>query len=179
MTLDEYFAQYGDEYRGFLSYKPAFRELVREGMLLFDEDTACNWGGPFPGNYAYYKIERHLEPLRTEAEERLKFRFSRSVYGIHPPWGEDAKSEEHLQKRLSQLTEKQRKAWQKCQDGFEIDQPTVEKPVSLYMCGNDDTTYTKFFATVEEALEEVEMLEADQPLCTFTHIYENGFVFTN
>lgn len=56
---------------------------------------------------------------------------------------------------------------------------TVEKPFCLYMCGNDDCSYSKFFPTLEETREDLAILEACQPLDIHKDIVNNGFVFTN
>jgi hypothetical protein len=43
-------------------------------------------------------------------------------------------------------------------ENFRIETPTVERPVKLYMCGNDDTSYTIFCVTIQEALEKLKKL---------------------
>ena len=60
-----------------------------------------------------------------------------------------------------------------------IDRPTVEKPFALKLAGNDDVSYTKFYATLEEAQAELSLFTADQPLNFPLYVQENGFAFTN
>jgi hypothetical protein len=167
MTIDEYKKLYPHENPGFSSC----RFMIDHGMLLFDE-SAGSWGGPYEGGFAYYAIRNHkLEnyKIRSEQDIRLWFRFH----------GLKAKSEEHLQKKLKTLTKKELIEWQRRQDYYRIDVPTIEKPYSLYICGNDDTSYSKFYSYQGEAIEEVQYFLIDQPLNIKVHIYGNGFVFTN
>lgn len=185
MTIDEYLKLFPEQtvYR-----RPKYLPLIKSGMLLFDEETACNWGGPFDGNYAYFDIIDHskqynngfVKKLKTEAELRHDFRMAWYAFPMYPKrWMENAQSEEHLQKRLAQLSQKELKEWQARQDNYKIDQPHTENPVALFMSGNDDTTYTKFFPNTEAALEEIALFEIDQPLNMTVHIINNDFVFTN
>ncbi len=55
---------------------------------------------------------------------------------------------------------------------------TTARPIELRVYGNDDTSYTKFYATVEAAWEEVALFESNQPL-DFDEFVAFGFVFTN
>ena len=53
---------------------------------------------------------------------------------------------------------------------------TIEYPYKLYICGNDDTSYSKFFRTKEEMYKYFNSIK-NRPLT-----YENTFdymVFTN
>ena len=90
-----------------------------------------------------------------------------------------AESEEHLQKRLVLLTPKELKEWEKEIADFRLEFSTVENPFSLYMCGNDDCSYTKYYPTLEALQAELNLFLSDQPLNMYLHIEENGFVFTN
>jgi len=159
--------------------------IVQDGMLLFTEQSAFCWAGPYEGNYAYFAIidERNIPncPLLTEAQERQRYRFAR--YAM--PWngkrqyGDDAQSEKHLQARLKLLNNKQLKEWENNQQNHVIDQTTIENPISFYMAGNDDCSYTKFFPNIEAAQEQLLDFITSEPLNFDTVIHQNGFVFTN
>ena len=98
---------------------------------------------------------------------------------IRSQFGQPAQSEEHLQKRLALLTPKELKVWQEGKDKWRIDRPTLEFPIAPKLAGNDDSTYTKFYPTLEAARAELDLFLADQPLNFDLHVSENGFVFTN
>ena len=57
--------------------------------------------------------------------------------------------------------------------------PTLEKPYGLYLGGNDDASWTKFYPSLEPLREELGLFLAMQPLNFNLHVGENGFVFTN
>ncbi len=142
MNVQDYLAKYGERYRGYLEgMKGNPRNPVLEiGMLAFTDASACCWGGPFPGNYAVYKLYDYtgLDLSKTDA------------YYLKNPEAV-------------------------------IESPTTALPVRLYFCGNDDTSYSKFYAKVEEARFDLDMLkslEADGPL-DFHEFCAIGFVFTN
>jgi len=52
-------------------------------------------------------------------------------------------------------------------------------PYMLYLCGTDDCSYTKWFATREEAESELQYLRMMQPLDMDRDIYKRDYVFTN
>jgi hypothetical protein len=183
MTINDYLTQYPNE-RVWPSY-PDAPGTIAEGMLQFDE-TAAHFAGPFDGNYVYFRLAdmRTLPgwgPLCTVAELQQRQRFSRHnlPWRLRTNYGQDAQSEEHLQKRLALLTPKELKAWQEGLDKWRIDMPTLEKPFALKLAGNDDVSYTKYYPTLEAAQAELSLYTADQPLNFPLHVQENGFVFTN
>lgn len=156
-------------------------KTIKSGMLLFNDESAPSWGASFEGNYAYFSLmDFSSHNLKTEREIRQRFRFSHHSipYGVRP-WNGPANDEQHLQKRLKMLNRKDLIKWQETQNKFYIDQPTIEKPIRLRMCGNDDTSYSKFYSNVESALDEIAYFEIDEPLDINDHIRNNGFVFTN
>jgi hypothetical protein len=179
MTINEYIRLYPAE-----RVWRAGKDCIAEGMLQFDETTA-HFAGPFEGGYAYFRLTDHRNlpgwTLLPLAEHQQKHRFSQ--YNL--PWrlkvqfGQPAQSEEHLQKRLALLTPKELKEWERRLAGFQPDLPTAENPFSLYLGGNDDASYTKFYPTQEVAQAELDLFLSDQPLNFALHVAENGFVFTN
>ena len=52
-------------------------------------------------------------------------------------------------------------------------------PFSLYICGNDDCSYTKWFSTREDAETELKRLRMMQPCDMNQDIYKQGYEFTN
>lgn len=157
--------------------------IVMEGMLKFD-DSACDWAGPFEGDYAHFALfdERNLpgtNKLKTLAQLREAARFChynmpRSA-GFHNP----ATSEEQLQKRLKDLTPKELREWEAKVAAWHPEHAWIECPFTLYLCGNDDCSYSKWFPTLEAALEEIELFLACEPLNMQRDIRDNGFFFTN
>jgi len=168
MDLDEYFNHFGDK-ACFFRHRPS----LAQGMLLFDETASC-FAGPFAGNYVYYRVCDHRTdryPLRTIEEHKQYIRF-RSL-------GNPVASEQHLQRRLEQLSSKELKAWELRMSNIRLDVATIENPYSFYLAGNDDSSYTKFFPTHEAVMEELELFLVDQPLNYEVHVEDNGFIFTN
>lgn len=52
-------------------------------------------------------------------------------------------------------------------------------PYHIYLAGNDDTSYSKYFLTIEEALEEARYLIAMQPINFWDDVKNRGYIFTN
>lgn len=78
------------------------------------------------------------------------------------------------------LTPKELKNWELIQSKeVPITQGTVEKPYKLWLLGNDDVSYSKFFPTLEDAKKEVDSLENNQPLNFRIHINSRNFVYIN
>ena len=59
-----------------------------------------------------------------------------------------------------------------------VDLPTTALPVELHVFGTDDSSWSKFYPTVEVALEELQIFQVAQPL-DFHEFIDFGFVFTN
>lgn len=150
--------------------------LIREGMLQFTEETACVWGGPYPGGYAHFVI-RDYSRYPFWKDPKITLPEANSFY-----------YKEKLRKLQNCTTKKEREKYQ-----FTIDTVTAEFPISFRLSGNDDTSYSRFFATTKEALEELELLLACQPIDFFKDLdlhypwwcgvtgkrTAGGWVFTN
>lgn len=156
---------------------------ISDGMLLFDE-SASSFAGPFKGNYAYYcikdgRLNRHPKyPIQTLAALKLRHRLNQYNF----PFGmyrNPSKDLDHLQQRLDKLTPKELKEWQSKIEKFVQHDSTIEKPFLLYICGNDDCSYTKYYPTLKNLEDELNFFLDDEPLNFGLHISENGFVFTN
>lgn len=134
-------------------------------MLSFTKETARNWSGPFEGGYAACSVndfsKSSVSPPRCTREEYQR-------HGFDFLWKNARKNPKLSQKGLP-------KSWK----DMEVDGPTTDYPVAVACYGNDDTSYTKYCATVEEAMELVSLLEATQPLDFGKDFLPMGFVFTN
>lgn len=171
-------------------FQPVFlkrtENFIKQGMIQFDEETAGRLAGPFEGNFAYFLIQDCSKNswMFLNSEELLKSAFRFSYH--HFPFGayrSYAKNEEQLQARLAKLNKKQRKHWEESQKQYHQTKPSVEKPISFKIYGNDDgnhdASYAKFYQNETEALAELELFLSMQPINYYLHVSENGFVFTN
>ena len=133
---------------------------INECMLAFNEETACCWGGPFPGNYAVafvrnYKYRKDLRKVSDYDSFRIK--------------------------EFETVKSPQKHGWKSWRD-VPVPDPTVEFPVALHVTGNDDTSYAKYFDSVDAAVELLDLLEAcadDKPLDMQMDFLSLDFVFTN
>lgn len=142
------------------------RNALLTGMLLFNDKTACCWGGPFPGNYAFFCLtdERANKYIGTDAKalQRMENNIREARLNKERKPRHDKNSPDVLHYlKIHYLNE----------------YPTVERPYRLYMMGNDDTSYTMCFASEEEAREFIVLLEACQPLDIKD--IQCSFAFTN
>ena len=144
MELKDYFLKYGDEYRVYLTPIKSFGRMIKYGMLQFTEESAFNWGGPFPGNFVYFELK--------------------DFFGITMARRDGIKS-------VCELGDENMEGSQ--------DWPTTAKPIWLKLMGNDDTSYSKFYATEREALEELKLFEGNEPLDFLEVVKDFEFTFTN
>lgn len=172
MKIEDYIAKFGNRTMLPEVLDPILRpHILRVGMLAFNEETACAWGGPFEGGYAGYTLK--------------DYRVSAPHSGLHYLVQNDLYLSERLRKRqvlIERLKMPSKADKQKHYEIFNdvIDFATTAKPIRLYMFGNDDTSFSKFYATTEEALAEVDLLEACEPLDFYKDLMAlEGFVFTN
>lgn len=165
MTLDQYLELYPDhttQYGNDFATQPPVWE-VASTMVLFNEETACQWGGPYPGNYAIAMIKDYRLDLgyRLLPEQLLREQL----------W-------ESMQKNWVKYNTKLKNPPKNASE-IRLEYPTVECPIALIFQGNDDTSYTKWFATTEEAIELLELIQSAEPVDFFKDFIVWGFVFTN
>lgn len=168
MTLNEYLAQYGslmqDHMRSYvrgLASDSGYGRHIRGGVLQFTPETASSWGGPFEGGFAAYRLTDHRSTV--------------SIFDRRPK-ARKRTGREPLPKLLIELGDEYMKDHHPL---AQQDMVTTAKPFELRMYGNDDTSYTKFYASEASALEELNLFEASQPL-DFREITRGfGFSFTN
>lgn len=163
MKLEEYLSAYPNKnYEVYLTAEWRKKNgPIIDGMLLFNEETACAWGGPFPGNFAYFELRDYSNEKWLIAEEEQVARFINSY-------------NKYAKRKLTEASENYNILLLNAKNEY----PTLEKPFRLRMAGKDDTSYSLNFATKEEALEFVELLEYMQPLDMHKDI-QPSFAFTN
>jgi len=152
---------------------------IKQGLLKFNEDTACSWGGPFPGNFAYFSLEDWTE-IPYWRDKSISWVEANTKY--FKELSEKRKRKIESLKRLydGQVPKREQPYWYNQENYVIIDQPTVDMPIRLYMSGNDDTSYCKFYRTILEAVEELGFLEECQPLDLYKDMLNTGeWVFTN
>jgi len=120
--------------------------FVAGGMLIFTEESAHKWGGPFPGGAAAYRLIDHRETT------------------VRVPGGRD---------RLAAIGSRRSRS------GGIVDYVTEDAPFELRLYGNDDTSYVKFYATARDAMEELTLFEACEPLDFDEVIAGFRFIFAN
>jgi hypothetical protein len=138
---------------------------IKVGVLQFTEDSAACWGGPFAGGYATYSIQDWTNATDGNGINILE------------------KYEEAYVKKLEKASRTNYNESPFLHRKYNIDSlrytPSKEYPIKLWMLGNDDTSYAKFYRTIQEALTEIELFESNQPLDFHEVIDGFKFVFTN
>lgn len=208
LTPDEYYAKYKDDYVLNLSY-PWGRSLIKQvkcGMLKWSDVDAYRWYGAFEGNFCFFRLTDHTNvpdlPTLEEIEKKMLDykKFSRFSWPYDFPdkilgkdWnivtlhGQVCSRSTLTQEELNQLVHnansEQFKYWlDKTQEKFDWDKttPSKEFPIKLYLCGNDDDSWTKLFTNLRTAEFYLNQLsginEFDAP--TFD-IISRDFVYTN
>jgi hypothetical protein len=161
MTIQEYLDLYGKEMREStrnyavnLASPMGWPGAVHldSGVLQFSAETAACWGGPFEGGYAVYRLTNHSATMAGQPATR------------HRP---------STLKPYCRLGDLQAGASER------QEYPSTARPIELKMWGNDDTSYTKYYATAVEAREDLALFQASQPL-DFHEVVEGfEFIFTN
>lgn len=165
LTIEEYKLKYPTEriwgsFNDGSHFYPGTK-FIQEGFLQFTADTACSWGGPFEGNYAFFVIRD----------------FTESTFGGGSNKGAKVLDTWAIADKLARA-KAERNFYQIQNQPVVNERPSLKFPISLWILGNDDTSYTKFYASKEEALQELELFIVNQPL-DFSVVYDFGFVFTN
>lgn len=178
MTIDDYLELFPDGIS-----RPSEAERFQSGMIRFTEETASSWGGPCPGGFALYHFEDMRKTSRWKREntvptkrafelaiERLKWELEKLEFMSH-------RFQRSARKQLREDLRRLQRMDVLALHSF-LEWTTEEYPFRLYMRGNDDTSYTRFFKTEEEGLELIELLEVSSPI-DFNEFLEFGFFFSN
>jgi hypothetical protein len=139
--------------------------VISEGFLQFTEETAHLWAGPFPGNCCRFILKDWTHATKSWGPDKGK-----SILALYQK-GKEEQEEKIARGYYEFHKDKHPYSW--------IDYPSYEKPIALVMYGNDDTSYTKFYATEAEALEELNLFSENEPLNAEDVVFNFGFVFTN
>jgi hypothetical protein len=137
-------------------------DSVFSTMLEFYPEDAEMWAGPFNELYAFLTIDDCRINWRLDTLKDLRKGEEKSFAKM---------------KREYANCKRMRKYIKNYEFHWHLVQPTVENPIRVYICGNDDCSYSAFFPTLEEAKELVDSLIACQPL-TREDIVQS-FKFTN
>ena len=109
-------------------------QKIASSIVLFAEDTAYNFAGPFPGGYAVFTM--------------MDFRISSVLY---------RKDRKHRKSPIVNVTRHLAKAGS---DSI----PCEDFPIQIAAYGNDDAAYSAEFKTLREAIEVWNILLENQPL---------------
>lgn len=206
LSLDDYLSTHpqphGDSYLRRLASDNRKEKLLHTGMIKWNDSEAHNWAGPFGGNYAFIRITDHslVYGLKTFMEHHVHgiayvtysiYNFPyrlQNTFDMTCKVGEQICSRSTLTHRerlqlIEMMTEEETDAYlvniRDKVDHWDRDIPTqahVERPFHIYMCGNDDCSYSATFASqedVEEAFEDI----VENP--TFDTLRKLNFLFTN
>jgi hypothetical protein len=167
LTIPEYNEKFPHEkhvgsFQGHMGY-PGLR-FLSEGMLQFTEETACCWGGPYDGNYAHFILIDYTDATFGGGRDKGK--------KCLETW-------KNREKEIQSKIERGHYEYTKTVPYRYDDSPSLEKPIRLWMLGNDDTSYSKFYKTEQEALEELQLFIGNQPLDFHQVVNDFHFYFTN
>lgn len=143
--------------------------IVIEGMLQFTPESAPCWGGPFEGGYAYCSI---LDWSQTLYGMRKGPFYNKNYLEV---WEQKAKESFERRKRSIFATRVQKEA---------VYDPEAQRlcpqlPFVLGICGDDDTSYSKYFASEIEAMDELMLFANNEPLVFTEVVHDFKFTFTN
>lgn len=184
MDMDTYFSlpefqnhPEADFYRKQLGEgSPLTKGEIREGMLVFNEETACCWGGPYPCNTAHFILVdcrewsdkwcgRTLAAAQADARVRLEQWIATATH---------AEARVFYQGMLARVNAGDHATIHQLEE-----RGTIEYPIRIWVLGNDDTSYSKWFATVEEAEELLTLMEDKGPLDFEQDFLPFTWTFTN
>ena len=201
-TISETMAKYA---RSLCTAGSEFGKLWKTGFLVWEEETAYMWAGPWGESHVFFKIVDHRFCPDLQTEEELVAKYRKQVrYSVYKKparltagLDRDIYSVDgHIYKR-SMITHEERLAMmalmthdelleheaqlKKCDDAYAIEngwcgQATVERPISLYLAGTDDASETALFLTIASAEAALFELAADPTPATLKRL---GFQFTN
>jgi hypothetical protein len=163
LSVEEYRILFPDEGSILGCHGPAYLGCIvlKEGMILFTEETAHRLAGCYHGGYGSFSIQDFTDATSPYGKDK-----GRKILEL---WHEGDLARER----------KFNAGFSKYKYSHRIEYPSIALPVQFKIYGNDDTSYSKFYATREAALTEFELFEANQPLDLNEMINGFGFVFTN
>lgn len=148
---------------------------IREGMLQFKDGSA--WGGPYPGQCAHFILldqrvwgHKHSGPSLADAREAALTTLRGWLTSSFLLKGEH----EHFEKMRGRV-----EAWDADAIHQITERGTQEYPIRIWCMGNDDTSYSKWFKTVEEAEALLKLLESFDDLRFIEDFLGFDWTFTN
>lgn len=139
--------------------------VISEGFLQFTEETAHLWAGPFPGNCCRFVLKDWTHAVKSWGKDKGK-----NILQMYKEGREEVQAK--IERGYYEYNPKEYPySFNDC--------PSFEKPIALVMYGNDDTSYTKFYASETEALEELNLFSENEPLNAEDVVFNFGFIFTN
>lgn len=149
---------------------------IRDGMLVFNEATACSWGGPYPCNTAQFRLVDSREWSNKWCGRTLAAA-QKDALGLLDGWLAQKPRHEERDRYLAMRAEVEKGNHAVIHQLEE--RGTVEYPIRIWMLGNDDTTYSKWFATLEEAEDLLTLMENMGPLDFTEDFLPFIWTFTN
>lgn len=139
--------------------------VISEGYLEFTAETANVWAGPFPGNHCRFVLKDWTNATKQWGPDKGK-----SLLQLYQN-GRDAEKAKIARGYYEHHKNETPYSFFDC--------PSFEKPIALVMYGNDDTSYTKFYPSEKEALDELSLFIENEPLNAEDVVHKFGFIFTN
>ena len=173
MTFEDYFKlpefqqhPQAERYKKALIGK--FPREILGGMLQFTPDTADRWAGPYPASCARFTLGLwDYKVSFAEAREHALVNLAKRL----KVKSKGAGRYKDLVARI--LDGESLAVHQACEWG------DSDHPWRIWVLGNDDTSYSKWFTAEQEAKNFLQMLEAAEPLDFHKDFMPFGWVFTN
>lgn len=160
LTIEEFKQKYPGEFcwGSFKSNIYPGTELILEGLLQFTPETACGWAGPLHGDHAQFVLTDWTNARFSAGADKGK--------RVLEVWDQGEK-------------ERKAKALRRGENYQPYnDRASLALPIRLWMLGNDDTSYSKFYPSIKDAMDELSLFIANEPL-EFKVIWDFNFIFTN
>jgi hypothetical protein len=178
---------------------------LMQGFILWNKADAHNWAGPWLNKAALclvtdYRFDPKLKSIYEKIEHwrtyeqynkfNLPYKFQKELEKnmilISNSGDKCSRSQmtyeekQHILKQLTtkELEEYNLKITKKIiyhKSNIYIE-PTIEHPIEIYLCGNDDTSYTYCCENVERAKDIINQIEINP---NFKKLKSLGFKFTN
>lgn len=169
MRLNDYFEAFPEAERYRLYMETHISRHLPHGVFAFTSGSSHNWSGPFPGHTAFWVIQRSVgcppaSQILTEVTNKLTHLVEKGKLRYRAGHAADLlkiESGDHTPLH-------QHSGW-----------GTLEYPFRIWVMGNDDTSYSKWFRSLEEAKDMVKLLESNEPLDFTTDFMSLGWTFTN
>jgi hypothetical protein len=152
MTFEDYFAKHGTEFQAALLRETQKKgrsnpDVIAYGMLQFTTESAPCLAGSYPGDMGVFVLRDYRFAMVPSVEKRG---------GFVPALAQgDRNLKEHPEDR--------------------VDYPTSKKPFQMRIAGTDDSSWSKFYGTEEDARGDLKRLEDGQPLDLEKDVLQQGF----